>query len=85
MWHISDHVCRHCLGRLLYSRDAIGQTRYRCADCGAEHTGDVDGLCMCGAKLTNGANAGFICIRNPNPTAGAPQQIVAAPKVKSRP
>ncbi len=62
MWDISDHVCRHCMGRVLIRRSQIGVTA-RCADCGAEATGSVEALCACGVTLTSGANVGLRCRR----------------------
>jgi len=50
-WELLDHVCRQCLGRILYNTTT---TEHRCADCGARagKGSSVDSLCACGALLT---------------------------------
>ena len=37
-WTLTDHLCRHCGGRILQSASGVGPTAggnplYRCADC----------------------------------------------------
>lgn len=69
-WKVTDHVCRHCLGRVL--NDGCS---YRCSNCGASEERLTD-LCCCGATLKNGKNAGLRCTRNHHKTPDCPAEIV---------
>lgn len=54
-WAISDHLCRHCLGRVLTRTTATG-TVSRCSNCGAEEHGGHESLCCCGVRLAARCN-----------------------------
>jgi hypothetical protein len=88
-WRLTEHVCRHCLGRLL-ERRAGRMVIVRCAKCGAEAKGCHEALCCCGI-VVNGQGRMFECIRNPGPTPEFPAEIVmrerpwAPPAVERRP
>lgn len=58
-WTLTDHLCRHCGGRILQSASGVGPTAggnplYRCADCG-EGCVDIgpEVVCWCGMKHRN--------------------------------
>ncbi|HEX5678716.1 MAG TPA: hypothetical protein VFX91_12190 [Alcanivorax sp.] len=70
-WKLIDHVCQHCLGRILHDG-----TTYRCSNCGATEGADLAALCCCGAKLKTGKNAGLRCTRNHHQTPDCPGEIV---------
>jgi hypothetical protein len=74
-WHLTDHACRHCLGRVLkrMSRGVI--TEVRCAECGAEALGDHTAVCCCGAQAGSSGSV-LECVRNPDRTKGNPQEIL---------
>lgn len=69
-WKLVDHVCRDCLGRILY-----GPEGYRCSNCGSSSEKLTD-LCSCGATLKNGKNAGLRCTRNHHQRPDCPGEIV---------
>jgi hypothetical protein len=80
-WQITDHVCRVCLGRVLFDP---ARNISRCADCGLEGEGGHESVCVCGVNFSSGNSAGLRCIRNPSIGPDAPQEImvervVAAP------
>ena len=72
-YELLDHVCRHCLGRLLSDpwRNAV-----KCSRCGAEHNGPVEELCMCGVRAGQFDRL-FVCARNPEQSRESPSEIVA--------
>lgn len=72
-YEITDHVCRHCLGRLLFDP---WRNLTKCARCGEEHNGPVEGLCMCGVKAGKFERL-FVCVKNPDKSATSPNEIVA--------
>lgn len=76
-WHITEHVCALCLGRVLVS--AAKPHVARCADCGAEGqgTGNKPGsVCACRVAI-GGRDAGIRCTANPNPRPELPSEIIA--------
>lgn len=77
LWRFTDHVCRHCLSRLLVADNPDGTQSHKCSNCEAEAVGEHSKLCACGLKLKNGKSAGLRCTRNPNPTTEMPARIVA--------
>jgi hypothetical protein len=72
-YEILDHVCRHCLGRIVYDpwRNLV-----KCVRCGVEFNGEVEGLCMCGVKAGK-FNQLLVCVKNPNKSPTSPNEIVA--------
>ena len=80
-WHITDHVCRACLGRVLVD---IGAATVRCADCGLAATDSSPAsICACGARLPGkgkrpARDIGVRCTPNPARSAAVPAEIVAA-------
>lgn len=58
-WSLADHACRHCFGRLLSGAGGV----WRCAECGAQHRGEVEGLCWCGVEVP-GVGRPYRCVRN---------------------
>ena len=69
-WKLIDHVCQHCLGRVLHDG-----SEYRCSNCGTTAERLTE-LCACGATLKNGKNAGLRCSRNHHQTPDCPGEIV---------
>lgn len=87
-WELTDHACRRCFGRVL-ERVGPGEggelrAEFRCAECGATATGQVEAACCCGAEeRTDGRGArmfarslGLECVRNPEPTDELPLQVL---------
>lgn len=72
-WDLTDHVCRQCLGRLLFNPVT---NSHRCSNCGSESDRNHENLCCCGAKALSGADLGLRCVRNPEPTPGFPAEIM---------
>lgn len=72
-WDFTDHVCRQCLGRLMFDAKA---NKHRCSNCGEESGGNHTHLCCCGAKSLSGADLGLRCVRNPEPTPCFPAEIM---------
>jgi len=89
LYHLIDHVCRVCGGRLLKSKpyrdDNDGRliVRVRCADCGCHAQGEVghtrthELICVCGAKLPSGMKRGLKCWRNVRKSIEMPDEVVA--------
>jgi hypothetical protein len=74
-WIISDHCCRHCLGRILEREGA-----FACSGCGAKAV-DVNAICGCGIVLGEGSLRGrrlFRCTPNPQRSPTCPAEIVIA-------
>lgn len=83
-WTVEDHVCRHCLGRILSRPGAAGRV-YLCAMCGHEDASGVlprlggrqhPQFCACSMKFGH-KDAGVRCEVNEAPSPDLPQQIVA--------
>ena len=74
-WKLTDHICQHCLGRIL-ERQTPGGVVARCSDCGIEAEGGYRAICTCGMVLKTGKPAGFYCARNANHEPGKGQEIV---------
>lgn len=72
---VEDHVCRVCLGRLL-SRVGGDGAEVRCSECGLAVQGGPSELCLCGAKLHDGRDAGFRCMRKADHQPGIGPEIV---------
>jgi hypothetical protein len=66
-WQIADHVCRECLGRLLF-RAVDNQTEVICANCEERGFGDVEDFCWCGWDCGDFGKRVFECFRNPKRT-----------------
>jgi hypothetical protein len=74
-WLLTDHSCRHCLGRVLEGNGDI----FRCADCGVEGKGRPEEICGCGLQVGEGKIAArrlFRCEPNPNRTTACPSEVV---------
>jgi hypothetical protein len=66
-FHLTDHACRLCGGRILL---AEGGSAHRCADCGV--AGDtLDAICCCGLPAIGPAR--LRCVRTAARVAGAPE------------
>ncbi|MDE1141298.1 MAG: KilA-N domain-containing protein [Paraburkholderia tropica] len=74
-WVVTNHACRHCLGRVLQrlSRGVVVQVR--CAECGKIEDGPVDLLCACGADCGDLGHA-LECFKNPNVTNEIPHEVL---------
>lgn len=79
-WTLTDHVCRHCLGRLLADSEHgdFGPKHHTCAQCGASCGAALHGLIpMCACAERVGGKQVMACERTPdNRPAGYP--VVAA-------
>lgn len=84
-WEITDHACRHCMGRILRRAKSGGGFVVCCSECGASVDGDCTSLCWCGVEV-RGYGAVFECIRNENISQESPQQVLVREKhmTKSR-
>ncbi len=75
-WAITDHACRHCMGRRLTSvRPETGEPFSRCAECGAEEDGPHDNLCWCGVEMP-GCGRVFECFRKHRETKFGRQEVM---------
>lgn len=76
-WHITDHVCGLCLGRVALS--AAAPHVARCTNC--ERRGEAVGPkagSVCACRIRIGArDAGIRCVPNPNPRPEMPGHIIA--------
>ena len=73
LWELTDHCCRHCMGRVLKrtSPDVV----VRCAECGHSLVGEPKDICWCGEEV-RGHGAMFECIKNPNKSDSTPHDIL---------
>lgn len=85
VWHLEDHVCRACHGRLVSREiDEDGKRLYRCTNCELEAEGHKPSvLCACGMKIRKGksghfADLGLRCHRNASPSPSFPSAVVAS-------
>lgn len=77
-WHLEDHVCRRCFGRLVSKPAHGGHRLYRCTNCGFEAEGGCSSVvCACGLKTKQGKDLGVRCVPNDQRSAEAPSEIVA--------
>jgi hypothetical protein len=79
-WRISDHACRHCLGRVLVRSVRGMPVESRCAQCGARADGGASSLCCCGADC-GALGYALECYKNPNVSKEVPHEIM----VRERP
>lgn len=76
-WVLTDHVCRHCFGRVLSRGLPDARTLFQCANCGTQMTGlNVGDLCCCGLTNNKGADARFRCVRNRAQTPEYPSELM---------
>jgi hypothetical protein len=74
-WMLTDHVCRHCCGRLLKRRLSQAAIEVICAKCETRATGDELALCWCGKSVGTYGRI-FECIKNPNRRPELPNAIM---------
>lgn len=74
VWELTDHACRHCMGRVLHGESDAASV-HRCAECGETAQGEHDSLCYCGV-IVKGHGAVFECYPNPNISATTPQEVL---------
>lgn len=80
LWHITPHVCRVCLGRVLRQDKDGGGHVFRCSNCGVQRDGaDETVICTCGLKLKTKIDAGIRCTPNEQRSPDCVSEIVAAP------
>jgi hypothetical protein len=72
-WHLSEHCCKACAGRVLASVDG---ERVRCADCGLSADGGPEEICFC-RSLPGGSRVSLHCVTNEHRSAEFPSEIVA--------
>jgi hypothetical protein len=76
-YSMTDHCCRHCLGRILVRRNV-----YVCSVCEVESQGRPTGICACGmtaakdAALPAGLRNAYRCGINPDRSGINPARIV---------
>lgn len=76
-FELTDHCCRHCLGRILVRYDV-----YVCSVCEVESRGSPHGVCACGMKaardeaLPSGLRSAYRCGLNPDRSVVNPARIV---------
>lgn len=74
-WHITDHACRNCMGRVL-ARISRGQIlEVRCAECGEAAEGTHEAICCCGVQAGSHGSV-LVCVPNPDITKASPQEIL---------
>lgn len=69
-FHLTDHACRHCGGRILCDGE-----RFVCAECGATCDDSVFNLCWCGVEIPS-VGKPFRCQRIDKNVPGVPQVVV---------
>jgi hypothetical protein len=75
LWSITDHLCRHCLGRVLMGDTGV----FLCSRCGATGDGTPNTLCGCGISVGDSTLATkrlFKCVPNPRRSPACPSEIV---------
>lgn len=74
-WHLTDHACRSCFGRVLarISRGIVLEVR--CAECGSQALGDHTAICCCGAQAGSSGSV-LECVRNPERSKALPQEVL---------
>lgn len=78
-WHLTDHICRACYGRLLVRTTFDKRKVYLCSNCEIEREGtDASVMCCCGTKWRRTQDAGIRCHRNASRSPEMPQVIVAS-------
>lgn len=78
-WELTDHSCRHCMGRVLKRTNPDGTVVVRCAECGHSTAGEESAICWCGESI-RGHGSVFECIRNPAKSDAAPQEVLVREK-----
>jgi hypothetical protein len=74
---LTDHCCRHCMGRILV-RNRI----YMCSVCECEALGKVEAICACGMRsasqrdLPRDLRQAYRCGINPNRTIANSARII---------
>ena len=79
-WEISDHSCKHCMGRLLRRQLVDGTETHRCCECGASEPGDHTKLCWCGVEV-RGHGRVFECYRNREQSDATPHEVLVRERV----
>ena len=74
-WELTDHACRHCMGRVLRRVNPGGGVVVRCCECGASAVGGHDQLCWCGVEV-RGHGSVFECFRNEKVSMTTPQEVL---------
>jgi hypothetical protein len=77
-YQLIDHVCKHCMGRLLTRQiddSNLKTLEIKCADCGASAVGNHEKICCCGIDAGS-YNKPFECVVNPQATPEFPSQII---------
>jgi len=76
-YSLTDHCCRHCLGRVLVRYDT-----FICSVCEVESRGSPSGICACGMTSAKGdglpaaLRSAYRCGINPAPSVINPARIV---------
>lgn len=86
LFELLDHACSVCGGRILLGAPVEGRgeakRQVRCAECGAgaevgaKARAPYEALCMCGVRLSTGADAGLRCRKVEAPTPERPQEVI---------
>jgi hypothetical protein len=75
-WEITDHLCLHCMGRILRRVGSEDRVEVRCSNCGAVAEGKPQAICWCSFRLKDGRQVQrFKCQRNENPSPDMPGEI----------
>lgn len=84
LWTVTDHLCRECLGRILYRVDGAAAGTHQCSNCAADAAGAIEALCSCGLRLKDGKDMGFRCLPNPKRGPDFPAEIVVTRKAGAK-
>ena len=83
MWHLTNHACGRCFGRVLARLGESGEpVAHRCAECGNTHEGKIELTCACGVRVD--ARRKLQCFLNPKPTDEVPQEVLVREQIIER-
>ena len=79
-YHVSDHLHKTCLGRLLWRYLSPKKKEFLCAKCGQIMiSGDIADMCFCGVEAGQYGRI-LQCVPNPSIRPELPNQIVVIEK-----
>ena len=74
-WHLVDHACKFCLGRLLTRTNTQGRFETICAECESQVDNTHEALCCCGAEYGSGRKI-LECYKNATKAKDLPQAVL---------
>ncbi len=81
-WNLTNHACRHCLGRLLTRQVDVVKVETKCAECEASVTGEHEALCCCGVECGSLGKV-LECYVNDHAGKSIPQAILVRERART--